>query len=110
MTVTTYRWGCPRAPGARSLRRVDRRIAVEDALGDGFHRLAALHRGLLYIGERRLLGHAGAVHQQALGSIDHLAGLESLGERGRVLGKGAQLAMAAPCDLDRGHQLAALVR
>ena len=60
----------------------DARAVLDDALGDLAHREAQVHRGLLDPAERLGLGEVELLHQQALGPLDRLAGLQPLGEVG----------------------------
>ena len=81
--------------------------ALEHLRGDGRHRAAGAHRGLLDEREGRGLAQLVLVHQHALGSVDHLAGLEPTGGVGHLALERDRLAVASEGELDGRHQLGA---
>ena len=84
--------------------------AVDDLLGDVAGLDPVVHRRLLDPVEGLVLAHAVAVHEDALGPVDQLAGLELLLERLGLVLERAHLAVASEGDLHGGDELGALER
>src|SRR6266540_3795923 len=77
----------------------------DDGLGDDLERSARDLACLPQPGERLLLGQGLLCHEQALGPLDHLAGLERLRQGVGLLSQRGELIVAGVCGLDRREQI-----
>src|SRR5262249_25815195 len=100
----------PRAWKRTWSRRSGRELAVEDAASDVVHLDPIVHCLLLEEAPCLLLGRAVLVHEDALGAVDRLALLESLGQVPDVPFQRRQLGISPERHLDGGNQVALLER
>ncbi len=94
----------PSAPDPCNLRAC-RLVSQDNGLGYFFHGFAGVHAHLLDFAEGFALVHTLAVHENPLGSLNHLAGFQSILQILHFLMNGFKLAKARERHLNSGHQI-----
>src|SRR5215212_8562389 len=106
--MASYRgasWTSPLPCDPITLARPLHLVRQQDRLGDLAHRFACVHAGLADAMERISLTQTQGLHEDTLGALDHLAGLQGLTQVADFTLQGTELIKTRDGELDHREQL-----